>query len=76
MDMELEYAEMKMREFSAGKLSDEQYFSRASSASKDPGVLGPIVWDLKRKRTVEGIFESFSINYLEKNKILTFHTIK
>ncbi|KAL7300389.1 hypothetical protein TKK_0007010 [Trichogramma kaykai] len=28
----------------------EGYFSRAQSETKDPGVLGPIVWDLKKRR--------------------------
>ncbi|XP_031782048.1 uncharacterized protein LOC100679650 isoform X2 [Nasonia vitripennis] len=53
LDLESDSPEMKIKEYGF-KSNGEQYFARASSEAKDPGVLGPIVWDLKRKRAVEG----------------------
>lgn len=53
MDLELDSPEMKIKEYNF-KSNSEHYFARASSETKDPGVLGPIVWDLKRKQAVEG----------------------
>ncbi|KAJ8679668.1 hypothetical protein QAD02_015455 [Eretmocerus hayati] len=50
LDLELESPEMKMKAYDLTiKDSGDQYFLRSSSETKDPGVLGPIVWDLKRK---------------------------
>lgn len=49
---------MKMKGYNHTKGNEDYYFARASSDTKDPGVLGPIVWDLKRKRVVEGAIYS------------------
>lgn len=53
LDMELDSPEVKVKGHPA-KGNGDYCFARASSETKDPGVLGPIVWDLKRKRAVEG----------------------
>ncbi|XP_044578368.1 uncharacterized protein LOC123261003 isoform X1 [Cotesia glomerata] len=54
LDMEFETPEMTRREngFINKKLGDES-LGRTRSAVKDPGVVGPIVWDLRRQRAVE-----------------------
>ncbi|XP_011503575.1 PREDICTED: uncharacterized protein LOC105366735 [Ceratosolen solmsi marchali] len=54
LDVEFEPPEIQARGYNLGKENDYG-FSRTLSAGKDPGVLGPIVWDLKRKRAVEGM---------------------
>lgn len=55
--MEFETPEMTRREngFINKKLGDES-LGRTRSAVKDPGVVGPIVWDLRRQRAVEGFY--------------------
>jgi hypothetical protein len=54
--VELNSPEMNLnRSYNSVKENSGYYFSRASSAVKDPGVLGPIVWDLKKKKAVQGI---------------------
>ncbi|XP_057330134.1 uncharacterized protein LOC130670721 isoform X1 [Microplitis mediator] len=54
LDMEFETPEMTRREngFVNRKLGDES-LGRTRSAVKDPGVVGPIVWDLRKQRAVE-----------------------
>lgn len=55
--MEFETPEMTRREngFVNRKLGDES-LGRTRSAVKDPGVVGPIVWDLRKQRAVEGSY--------------------
>lgn len=47
----------------------DQELTRTRSALKDPGVVGPIVWDLRRQRAVEGpnfnLFDNFQIAFFE-----------
>lgn len=39
---------------------DETFLTRAASASRDPGVVGPIVWTLKRQGlSTEGTIHFF-----------------
>ncbi|XP_063988047.1 uncharacterized protein LOC135168089 isoform X6 [Diachasmimorpha longicaudata] len=54
LDMEFETPEMSRRGngFSQRDSGDE-LLGRTRSALKDPGVVGPIVWDLRRQRAVE-----------------------
>jgi len=41
---------------------DDTFLARTSSASKDPGTVGPIVWNLnKRTFSIEGIIYYFII---------------
>ncbi|XP_011306474.1 uncharacterized protein [Fopius arisanus] len=56
LDMEFETPEMSRRGngFSHRDSGDE-LLGRTRSALKDPGVVGPIVWDLRRQRAVEDI---------------------
>ncbi|XP_063988044.1 uncharacterized protein LOC135168089 isoform X3 [Diachasmimorpha longicaudata] len=56
LDMEFETPEMSRRGngFSQRDSGDE-LLGRTRSALKDPGVVGPIVWDLRRQRAVEDI---------------------
>ena len=53
LDIELDSPELKKRSDYNIETVDS-YLKRANSAVKDPGVVGPIVWDLRRKRAVEG----------------------
>lgn len=56
LDLEFETPEMKRRgngSYDPVSRTDEG-LSRTRSALKDPGVVGPIVWDLRRQRAVEG----------------------
>ena len=34
--------------------SDDYFLTRAASEMQDPGVIGPIVWDLHKRNVVEG----------------------
>ena len=74
LDLECDTPEMTRREnggYDRRSYGDEG-LSRTRSALKDPGVVGPIVWDLRRHRAVEGQNRKFSIPFsffLEFNKI-------
>ncbi|XP_058798915.1 uncharacterized protein LOC131668611 [Phymastichus coffea] len=54
MALELDSPEMNMKNLEFTVRNGDGHLTRAASETKDPGVLGPIVWDLKRKRAVEG----------------------
>ena len=58
LDIELDSPELNKKDYLTNEMVDN-YLKRANSATKDPGVVGPIVWDLRRKRVVEGVQASF-----------------
>ncbi|KAK0167380.1 hypothetical protein PV327_004787 [Microctonus hyperodae] len=55
LDMEFETPEMSRRDngFERRKSSGIESLTRTRSALKDPGVVGPIVWDLRKHSAVE-----------------------
>lgn len=54
LDIELDSPELQKRnDFHIETVNN--YLKRAKSTVKDPGVVGPIVWDLRRYKAVEGI---------------------
>lgn len=56
--MEFETPEMSRRDngFERRKSSGVESLTRTRSALKDPGVVGPIVWDLRKHCAVEGFY--------------------
>ncbi|XP_034941627.1 uncharacterized protein [Chelonus insularis] len=55
LDIEFETPEMSRREngLHNKKLKDDSFERTRSTTVKDPGVVGPIVWDLRKHRNVE-----------------------
>lgn len=58
LDLELDSPEMSRKDDDFEIEKNHSYLIRSSSVINDPGVVGPIVWDLRRQRAVEG-------NYLD-----------
>lgn len=55
-------------------LKDRPFLARSASATQDPGVLGPIVWDMKRKQAKEGN-KNFLWN-IQKNQSVQLHAVE
>ncbi|XP_046624070.1 uncharacterized protein LOC124306936 isoform X3 [Neodiprion virginianus] len=54
LDMEFDSPEMQRKNDDFERGDNETYLIRSSSVMNDPGVVGPIVWDLRRQKAVEG----------------------
>ncbi|XP_015593385.1 uncharacterized protein LOC107266895 isoform X2 [Cephus cinctus] len=52
LDMEFDSPE-PIRKGHLNSKSNDQFLTRTPSAAKDPGVVGPIVWDLRRQKAIE-----------------------
>ena len=52
--------------------ANDKFFARTSSAIKDPGVVGPIVWNLRRQNFSA---EGNSIYYFHIFRILLLHNL-
>ncbi|XP_015509757.2 uncharacterized protein LOC107216933 isoform X1 [Neodiprion lecontei] len=53
LDMEFDSPEMQRKNDDFERGDNETYLIRSSSVMNDPGVVGPIVWDLRRQKAVE-----------------------
>ncbi|XP_020707475.2 uncharacterized protein LOC105685007 isoform X1 [Athalia rosae] len=53
LDLELDSPEMSRKGDDFERDTNQTYLIRTSSVINDPGVVGPIVWDLRRQRAVE-----------------------
>lgn len=54
--MELDSPEMARKDDDFERDNNQTYLIRSSSVMNDPGVVGPIVWDLRRHKAIEGEF--------------------
>lgn len=63
-----------MRGTSKSNEIGDKFFARTSSATKDPGVVGPLVWNLRRQAlSTEGISHVF---ITMQNHLLIVITVK